>query len=364
MRNASWNRSLKTLSVLALSILILTGYTEIAGAQIQPPAASAPTFITNAEEVSLDLVVRDKKNRAVLDLKPEDITVTDNGHPVKIIDLRLVTGNSGADHLVTLVFDRFDPSAGKNARDIAGKILKQAPGSGITFSVLKIGDRLRLFQEFTSDRGTLIDAINRATAGDKAGTENDSAAPEKNLIAVAQTGTDTTGASVGMQQRSVARMMLATLQESQRIVQDQHAAPSLAGLLALARTQRQVSGRKIVIYFAQGMQGDSNARDMIRSIVGAANRASVSIYTIDANAIDSDARQGLMATVAIGNVMSNNAQNPAPTGINAPHGPYGPGMASQISDQLTRVENEGLSGYKDPLEELATSTGGAYIGAA
>ncbi len=104
--------------------------------------------------------------------------------------------------------------------------------------------------------------------------------------------------------------------------------------------------------------------DMIHSIIGASNQSGVSIYTVDANALDREAGQGLMAAVAIGNVKSNNAINPAPTGVNAPHGAYGPGMVSQISDQLSRLENEGPGAAKDPLAALAISTGGGCMGAA
>jgi hypothetical protein len=39
-------------------------------------------------------------------------------------------------------------------------------------------------------------------------------------------------------------MTLASLEESQRIVQDQHCLPALAGLLALARTEHQVADEK------------------------------------------------------------------------------------------------------------------------
>src|SRR5580698_11094910 len=43
------------------------------------PAEQTPTFSTNVDEVSLDLVVHDKKHRPVLDLKPEDLAITDEG---------------------------------------------------------------------------------------------------------------------------------------------------------------------------------------------------------------------------------------------------------------------------------------------
>src|ERR1035437_6738721 len=187
-----------------------------------------PTIVTNVDEVTLDLVVHNKKNKPGLDLKPEDIAVTDNGAVVKLSDLRLVTGASRTEHLITLVFDRLETSAAKNARDIAAKILKMVPANEFSFSVLKVGGRLMLFQGFTSDLVAVEKAVGAATErGD--GTREDAAAlPEKNLVAAAQTGTDSSGTRVSAEERKVARVMLAALEESQRIVQDQHCRPSLA----------------------------------------------------------------------------------------------------------------------------------------
>jgi VWFA-related protein len=327
--------------------------------------SETPTIVTNVEEVTLDLVVHNKKNKPVLDLKPEDIAVVDNGSAVKLSDLRLVTGNSVGNHSLTLVFDRLAPSAAKNARDIATKILKATTADGFSFSVLDIGGRLRLFQGFTSDRVALETAIAAATevaesSKESSAAENGSALAEKNLIAAAQTGTDSSGARVSTKDRNAARIMLASLQESQRIVQDQHCQPSLAGLLALARTQRQIPGRKVVIYFEQGPQLDSNARDMLRTIIGAANRSGVSIYSVDVNALDPNNREGLIATAAIGG-----ARTGAPAPLSGPAAqvpePYGPGMTTEIGEQYNRFENDGLAGASDPLGEMAIRTGGAYI---
>src|SRR6202035_162009 len=56
------------------------------------PQNDKTTIVTNANEVTVDLVVHNKKNDPVLDLKPGDIAITDSGSAVKISDLRLVTG--------------------------------------------------------------------------------------------------------------------------------------------------------------------------------------------------------------------------------------------------------------------------------
>jgi hypothetical protein len=55
--------------------------------------AAAPTVKTNVDEVLLDLIVRDKKGKPVTDLKPEDITVLDNGAKQTITSFRLVSGS-------------------------------------------------------------------------------------------------------------------------------------------------------------------------------------------------------------------------------------------------------------------------------
>lgn len=360
-----------------VALLTLVFLTPKINAQTAPAAnpqappeqkSESPSIVTSADEVTLDMVVHNKKNEAVLDLKPGDIAITDSGSAVKLSDLRLVTGQSAAQHQIALVFGRLDPSAAKNAREIAAKILKMVPARQFSFAVLKVEGRLRLYQEFTSDPGTVNKAVEAATEiREGASIAQDGAAlPEKNLIAAAQTGTDSSGTHVNAQERSAARMMLAALEESQKIVQDQHCRPWLAGLMALARTEHKIAGRKVVIYFQQASLLDSDAKDMLLNIAGEANRSGVSIYTVDANAVDEQAGEGLVAAVAIGGVMATNRMNPTPSTSGSGTGTVGlpappPGSITAGNDSLTRIETEGLSGYKSPLAQLAESTGGSYI---
>ena len=66
-----------------------------------PAAAGSASVQSQADDVVLDLAVHDRRNRPVLDLRPGDITVTDNGKPVRLADLHLVNGRpeeSGADY--------------------------------------------------------------------------------------------------------------------------------------------------------------------------------------------------------------------------------------------------------------------------
>jgi VWFA-related protein len=333
----------------------------------QPAPQPAPhhdktTIVSNADEVTIDLVVHDKKNKPVVDLKPADIAVSESGSAVKLSDLRLIGGQPAANHPITLLFDPLDSSAATNARNVAKKILKLVPANGFSFSVLTVAGRLRLMQEFTSDRAAIDKAINIATAIDDIEKGADSALPEKELLSVARNGSHLTSAKASADDRTAAQVMLASLQESQRIMLDQHAQPSLAGLLALARTQRQIHGRKVVIYFTEGLPPDASAKDMLSTIAVAANRAGISIYVIDKTAVDPKVMDRLISSQFMGGLATFNLQNPLPTGPAADYPrPYGPGMIPMYNDQVNRFEIESTNPDKNPVAELAVGTGGAYI---
>lgn len=341
--------------LVALFLLLLLALPTFA----QDHAESTDTTIfANTNEVSQDLVVRDRKNKPVLDLKPEELEITDNGSPVQLAALRLVDRSSHIARSVTLVFGPMDVSAATNAGQIALKILKMVPEDGFSISVLNVSGRLRLFQDFTSDRVALRKAVNMATGEVTVANLADIALPEKQLMAVAETGKDLSGKGVSPQDRSIARIMLASLQEAERIVQDQHAQLFLSGLLALARTQRKIAGRKAVVYFAQQLPYDVTNEEMLHSIIGAANRSGVSLYIINANGQDSRTTQGMIANSAVSSAVI--AREMAPAGGNA----LPPGLRptnTTIGSRLNRLEMDGLSLREDPMNALAVNTGGVYV---
>ncbi|HEX4310444.1 MAG TPA: VWA domain-containing protein [Acidobacteriaceae bacterium] len=330
--------------------------------QTPAPAASAPTLATTVDEVSLDLVVRNKKSKPILDLKASDFIVTDNGAPVSLSDLHLVTGQGASDHLVTFLFDRLDPSPAKTAREIAAKIIKAIPDRGYTFAVLQMNGRLRLVQSYTDHRELIDKAILSATTTTQ-GTEAGLSPAEKELIAAAQGDS----LSVDSAERARAKLLVSGLEESQRILEDQHAYPSLSALLALARTQRQITGRKLVVYFAQGFNADSDARDTIKSVVGQANRAGVTICAVDADAYDKQVNDRMMGAMAmagsgggVGATM-HAATSLADNGYG--RGGSGPpiGQVLDAAQNMSSLEFDSMDQYKSPLINLADGTGGIYI---
>ena len=317
------------------------------GYSLLQPLSPATDLAMHGDEVRLDLVVRDKRNRPVLDLKPGEVAVTDDDSPVTLDNLRLVGAKDKSEHLLTLLFDRpppptdprqvIDPSALNQPREVANRILKIFPRAGFSFAVLDVQGRLQLQQRFTSDRKALEQAIEAATQPAASAPAVNS--EEQNLMTVARTGAGVSGAVATGQDRTVARALISALSNSRRIVQDQHLQPSLAALLALAQSQQEFAERKAILYFSSSLdkQADSRATEAILSIISAANRAGTTIYVVDFNRVDSRAAK----------METSDLQASAHAGA-----PADRAVASDVSREAGN----------SILQRLAEGTGGSYIG--
>jgi len=390
--------------------LLLVFLASLAHGQSAPAAAPAPAptdqvpnFSTNVDEVSLDLVVHDKRHKPVLDLKAEDIAITDEGVPVKLNAFRLVSGDAGDGHMVTLVFDHLEGTIAKSARLMADKVLKALPTAGYSFAVMDLGGRLRLLQGFTGDRAEVEQAVTVATdsnvtrltstlsqginvASDKADPARAKAAEqeEKNLIAIARTGVNSAGRHVDVKERARAQTVLKALEDAQLIVQDQHANRSLAGILALVRSQQQLADRKAVVYFTRNTLLDSGSKEMLKTIAGAATKAGVTIYTVDLDAMNIAGQRSVdnallngqkpydpAAKIALSPyttvVLPQQQSGYTAGGVPSAQGNvWGPAQTMAMATDFMRGNNEDPNRYleiKNPMSDLSKDTGGLYIDA-
>ena len=339
------------------------------------PASPAAELAVNGDEIRLDMVVLDKKNRPVLDLKPEEIAVTDADAPVALNNLRLVAGKEKSGHPVTLLFDRpvapndphqaIDPAAVNQTRDVAGRILKIFPETDFSFSVLDVQGRLQLQHGFTSDRKALAQAIGAATQPAEPASGNNVNQAEQELMAVARTGADAAGKPVSVSDLALIRSLFSALGNAGRIVQDQHLQPALAALLALAQSQQQIAERKALIYFTSfgGTQADSRTMEAIDAIIGAANRAGVTIYVVDLNRLDRRAAQLETTGMAL-------ASNAAPAGAPSSSGaPANREAANSVLQHLAEgtggsyiiAEDDFLKPAKQMIEDLTTYYEASYL---
>jgi VWFA-related protein len=345
----------------------------------EPPSAGTPSFSVNTDEVSLDLVVRTKGGKPILDLKPSDVAVTDNGVPVKLSDLRLVKGASESDHLVTIVFDRMGRGQAQAARSMAAKILNVIPRKGYSYSILQMNGRLRLIQSWTASRDLVNQAIAAATSPElNEKTPDDLSPAEKDLIASVQNDS----LSVDFAERARDKMLLTGMEESQRILEDRHDFPSLYALQALANAQRHITGRKLILYFAQDLWADNNSRDTVKSVVGQANRDGVTICAIDTDAMNElagdkiSASQGMAIQNPAGmtqfanNYAAANTTGPARVTAGFGNGPVAQtaagknlpaGMVDDMAQNMDNLEFDSFEDTKSPLTSLSSGTGGVFF---
>jgi VWFA-related protein len=377
-------------AVLACGALCAQGQTPPDGATpIQTPAAGqsatagqVPLLSSNVDEVSVDLVVHDKKHKLVTDLQAGDIAVADDGAPVKVTGFRLISEGMGSGNLVVLVFNSMEGPSAKRSEQIAERVLDGLGQKGFSYAVLDVSGRLRLMQRFTSNRNELLQAVKTATSGqDRQKTEATKVAEEE-LIAVAHTGINPAGHHATAAERGQAQLLLAALEGSQKIAQNQHTRPSLAGLLALSQSMERATERKAIIYFAQGPPLDSSAKAMVQTISGAASKAAVSIYTFDMNAYGGGTRYQEDNAMLNGPAPFNPAPIPVgggngytatvipqqeqlPSGIQgtpSAQGPvWGQSQDIQMMTDFTRQKVDNPFAPKSPLADLATGTGGGYI---
>ena len=349
-----------------------------------PPSATGPSNLqAPGDEVLLDLSVHDKHNKPVLDLQTDQISVTDNGVPVTLTGLRLVSGQQENAPLITLLFDRpaiegtqkdsenslFSGSAssahetGEGLRRAAIKFLKTFPDNGFQFGVMDIWGRLQIQQEYTGDHVAIARAISAAVQPGQYGTKVEANAVEQRLAQDAKTGQDASGTAVSTRERALARSMYAALQSSSSIAKDQHIPLSLASLLALVEAQQSLLGRKTIVYFpapsqasirSHGMKGyDSHAKDALREIIGAANRAGVNIYVVRME--DLAASNQMSSMLDSYSVLTAGAAGPSMTTLGTLSSIH---QLSSVDDFQSMASSHGRGASSDGLDGLAIQTGG------
>src|SRR5437763_641776 len=286
--------------------LILASFAS-AAPQLPPP--QQPPIRVGAEEVVLDVVVRDKKGKLVRELGPGDFEVSDNGAKQTIRSVRLVegkeaiakTGTTPLDplrqiRLVTLVFERLSPDGRRFAKQAAQDLLRASPPQNVFYAVMTIDQRLSVLQQFTADPQLLRKAADRATSGLYTEFAADSERIKQQLaqqVAAAPDGR-TTGQQIQDQmdanprspaQALMAQAMLNMLQFNQSLEASEAARSSIFSLLAMVRGQAALPGRKTILYFTEGLRIPTNLDTAFQSVISFANRANVTFYSIDARGL-------------------------------------------------------------------------------
>ena len=374
-------RAARVVCLCAATIAALLGPTLFAQ-QAQAPPRWRPVVKGKAEEVLLDVVVRDKKGHRVDNLKPEDFQIFDNGEPKKITSFRLVqggeaigTGTTGATgttrtqldplrqvRLLTMIFRCSDNNSRRNAHDAAVSLLKGELPQNVYIAVMTIDFKLEVLQAFTNDTSLIRQAIDRATRTDVTDFAQDTEMVRTQLEHRVGPGEsywppDLPGpGGAGQSGPNVLKMMddliLQIIRKEQSYGNLRSARTTIYALLDMLKEQYLLPGRKTVLYFSEGFVKPQELDYPFQQVLSIANRSNVSFYTVDAH--------GLMTTST--NQAAVDMLNRAAGTAHAQAA--NPGNQFDTPDEMNLIDTTIRSTRANPqtaLLELAESTGGALI---
>ena len=326
MRESKLTKSIAATLLVALAV----GPVPKALARAQDPAPpKVPVFGVQTAAVVVDVVARDKKGKLVRDLTTADFSLFEDGAPQTVESVRIVdsapkgaaeeTGaapsaaapgraapsaspaparaaSSGAPSIIAFVFDRLSPNARKTAEKAALSYADRGYVEGDLVGVFSIDLALRTLQPFTNDVQAVKAALVRAaTQGNTAfASEREEA---RGRTAAAGRADDTlsgltgsnpanaTTASLVAAQQAFDQMQVNMLRTFDALERDQQGYATTNGLLAVVNGLKAIPGRKTLVFFSEGMAITANVSSQFRSVISSANRASVSVYTIDAGGL-------------------------------------------------------------------------------
>jgi VWFA-related protein len=172
--------------------------------------------------------------------------------------------------------------------------------------------------------------------------------------AVSVSGAEGTATVAGLaREAAMADFVVNALRMTQTLQREQQGIASLYALLALAKKQQILSGRKTILFFSEGLQAPPNLEHVLKSAISEANRANVSIYSVDTRGLLTgsdmhDARDMLRDAVQAGQ-----RQNMSRGGRPVTREEV---MIGDTAESAIRMNPQAT------LADLAESTGGALIG--
>ena len=308
------------------------------------------------DKVSVDVVVRSKHHKPVTDLTASQLAMKDDGIPVKLSSFDRVDLTSGQQHLAAFVFDQLNSGQARAERKMAEKILSVIPDRGYSLAVLQVNGRLHLLQGYTNDFHATDAALIAATPDKPAPSSAALTPAETKLIGLVNGDS----LNVSSADRTKAKTLLNALEQSQRILEDRHSYASLAGLQALVQSEKLVDGRKFIFYFCSGITSNSDAGELLQSVVGIANRMGVTIYVIDANPQIAPMRATMQAS-QVSTLLGAGNGNGTTNQFGKTDGSSPDAMTYVQVHQIQEYEFGSLDLDQSPLAALSAGTGGTYL---
>ena len=322
--------------------------------QLKSEPQNPDTIVVEKTEVILDAVVRDRKGRPVTNLSAKDFEVYENGVLQQINSLRLVVRGSESDinrpsagpkedkqttqpttassnatstaralqspadennlSAVALVFDRLSTNGRARSHAAALAYLGQGFPQNDLVGVFAVNPSLKILQQFTNDKQLIKQAV------DQAQSEN-STTPSLNPAQIDEASSlsylndlwkkqavladvlyygKSTNQMADLVALLVLEMSIRTAEVFDGLERDRQGQVTTDALLAIIDAMRKLPGRKAVIFFGESVAVTTKLMPQFRNVITNANRAGVSIYSVDAaglRTVSSDVEAGQAMTL-------------------------------------------------------------------
>jgi VWFA-related protein len=307
---------------------------------VAPAQESLPTLRTTASEVLLDFVVRDKHGNVIRNLRPEEVQVFENRVPQPIRHFEFMGGKLTAEpvapetktvaaattgaqpeHLdvnelreisvVTVVIANMDPRGRDLAKGAMQDFIQNELRPNTYVGVFSLGmGGLRRIQNYTNDGAKISAAVTqtlrrvntdqpvtgelfRPQIGMGLGNDPDDA--NSSMVSVLASSTPDpfqlieTGSQTAVSNAMNQAVELLMGTEYANEMQDAYSDSMryLTSLRMLVEAQKSIPGRKVLLLFSAGMPASHNSLELLHYVIGAANRANVSIYAVDTRGLTS-----------------------------------------------------------------------------
>jgi len=235
-----------------------------------------------------------------------------------------------------------------------------------------------LVEGFTRERGGLLEAVDAATLGNApafasgaqamsgvVGTSGNAGDPLQRGYDVRvlrpahhagdpEAGTPMDGDGALTPERKMANVTLDILRTAEEVERTVRGNRSIDGLLAVVHGMRDLPGRKTIVYFSEGIQVPPWLDEPFRGLSSDANRAGVSIYSVDVRGLRVAGHMDDARALLDQAVMTSGSQRLS--------GGAWSGVTRDQARQFETVESSLRMDTQGTLEDLSKATGGFLLG--
>ena len=304
-----------------LIVLIVTLAATFPSSQEPAPQRAPGTVSEGVTAVLADVVVRDRRGQPVRDLSVDDFEVFEDGvrqtigaftrvfdgHPSTPAALPLPSGGatpggigspapvSSGPGVTALVFHGLSPEGRRLALQAAQSYLGTKEEMANYVGIFGIDLSLRALVPFTRNGVEVRRALEVVGRGgspgfaqpefqeQKASADQQASAAGATPAAPQATGGPSAGAGRGPEYLAV--MQSRMIDSFTQMERDQQGYVATDALMAIVSVMGRLPGRKSVVMFSEGIAIPPAVHRLFLGVVDAANRANVSIYTIDASGL-------------------------------------------------------------------------------